>query len=315
MTPLACIACQLPLSSPARLTGQDRLHGLSNDIYEVAVCQHCGAGTTLPILSEEDVSAFYPSNYSAYQAPKASPLSYALNVFMRMRHKRTLAAQPFTSLGPPGRALDIGCGRGDLAAALIKDGWQVDGVEPSPDACAIARSRGVDALEGTLSTVNLKNESYSAVIFSHCLEHVADPRQTLQQAADLLAPGGLAIISVPNFESWQRHRFGSAWFGLDLPRHRAHFTAKALRQLASDAGLEVLQTTTSTSAVSLPASLQYRIFGRCVFRDGLRFYFANTIAISLLPISALIDRTLGQADSLHVVARRPTLTSYGHVAH
>jgi Methyltransferase domain len=131
------------------------------------------------------------------------------------------------------------------------------------------------------------------------------PRKALQYTVELLTPGGVVIISVPNFESWQRHRFGTAWFGLDVPRHRTHFTAKALTQIALDAGLEIVLTTTSTSAVGLPASLQYRAFGRCVFRDGFSFYVANAIAIALRPISALVDRIAGNGDYLHVVARRP----------
>jgi 2-polyprenyl-3-methyl-5-hydroxy-6-metoxy-1,4-benzoquinol methylase len=305
MTPPVCIACELPLTAPATLRSQDRLHGLSSEIYEVAVCEHCGAGTTLPALREGELAALYPSHYSAYQAPSASLFSAALAVFMQMRHRRTLAKQPFRSLGPPGHALDVGCGRGDLGAALVKRGWLVDGVEPSPSACAIARSRHVNALQGTLSTVDLDGKRYSAIIFSHSLEHVTDPRNALRRCAGLLLPGGLVIISVPDFASWQRHCFGSAWFGLDVPRHRAHFTAGALSQMALDAGLEVLRITTTTSAVGLPGSLQYRAFGRCVFRDGAGFYLANALATALRPISAFVNRLLGGGDYLHVVARRP----------
>jgi 2-polyprenyl-3-methyl-5-hydroxy-6-metoxy-1,4-benzoquinol methylase len=299
-----CIACQSSLSGPATLTSHDRLYGSSDDVYEVAICRSCGAGTTFPTLPESELFALYPSHYSAYQAG-TSLLSQLVAIFMGIRSRRTLAKPPFASLGLPANVLDVGCGRGDLGASLAKAGWSVDGVEPSSSACTIACSRGVNALQGTLSTVDLESERYSAVIFSHSLEHVADPRETLRRSADLLRPGGLVVISVPNFASWQRRYFGSAWFGLDLPRHRAHFTPQALSRLVVDAGLEVIQTTTTTSAVGLPASLQYRVFGRCMFRDGLRFYLANAVAIALQPMSVLVDGLLGSRDYLHVVACRP----------
>ncbi len=304
MTSPVCIVCQSPLSGSARLVGRDRLYGCSEDVYEVAICRNCGAGTTLPVLPESQLFALYPSHYSAYQAG-TSLLSRLVAIFTGIRSKRALAKPPFASLGLPANALDVGCGRGDLGTSLVKAGWSVDGVEPSLSACVVARSRGVNALQGTLSTVDLENKYYSAVIFSHSLEHVADPRETLRRGANLLQPGGLAIISVPNFASWQLRHFGSTWFGLDLPRHRAHFTPNALSRLALDVGLEVVQTTTTTSAVGLPASLQYRVFGRCMFRDGPLFYLANAVAVALQPISALIDKALGSRDYMHVVARRP----------
>jgi 2-polyprenyl-3-methyl-5-hydroxy-6-metoxy-1,4-benzoquinol methylase len=305
MIPPSCIVCQAPLLDSVALVGRDRLYASSDEVYKVAVCRSCGAGTTLPLVPESELFALYPSNYSAYQAG-TSLLPRLAAIFTDFRARRILASPPFARLSLPGNALDVGCGRGDLGASLVRAGWSVDGVEPSPSACAVARSRGINALQGTLSTVDLKNEHYSAVIFSHSLEHVTDPLATLRKTVDLLRPKGIVIISVPNFASWQRRCFGSAWFGLDLPRHRAHFTPKALSRLASDVGLEVVQTMTTTSAVGLPASLQYRMFGRCIFRDGLRFYLANAVAAVLQPISALVDRIIGSRDYLHLVARRPT---------
>ena len=53
----------------------------------------------------------------------------------------TPALAPARSLAP-GRALDVGCGRGALGAVLIGRGWSVDGVEPSPDAVEAARATG-----------------------------------------------------------------------------------------------------------------------------------------------------------------------------
>lgn len=50
-----------------------------------------------------------------------------------------------------GRVLDIGCGAGRHALALQRSGHQVVGLEPSVDAVAVARRRGVDAHVGSLS--------------------------------------------------------------------------------------------------------------------------------------------------------------------
>src|SRR2546429_4465682 len=95
----------------------------------------------------------------------------------------------------------------------------------------------------------------------HSLEHVPGPMANLGRVLRLLRPGGLLAISVPNFDSWERRRFGSAWFHLDLPRHRTHFTPHSLRLALTKSGFEVQAVETSGDAGSLLATLQYRLAG------------------------------------------------------
>jgi SAM-dependent methyltransferase len=50
-----------------------------------------------------------------------------------------------------GRLLDIGCGGGGFLAAMRDRGWQVQGVEPDPEAARLARERyGLEVFTGTL---------------------------------------------------------------------------------------------------------------------------------------------------------------------
>lgn len=46
---------------------------------------------------------------------------------------------------PPGRALDLGCGRGQYAPALLARGWELVGVDDVPRAIDAARAQGLDA--------------------------------------------------------------------------------------------------------------------------------------------------------------------------
>ena len=70
--------------------------------------------------------------------------------------------------------------------------------------------------------------AWSAVIFWHSLEHLRQPVRALRHAADLLVPGGVLIIAVPNAASLQARLFGDRWLALDLPRHLVHITPPAL---------------------------------------------------------------------------------------
>jgi hypothetical protein len=117
-----------------------------------------------------------------------------------------------------------------------------------------------------------------------------------------LAPGGVLAITVPNFGCRQARWFKDRWFHLDLPRHRTHFTADGLRRAAEGAGLEVQDIRTSTSAVGLPATLQYQLAGRCLFPSGLKLRVAAGLCALTLPVARLLNR--GDGDQLHLLARR-----------
>jgi SAM-dependent methyltransferase len=217
---------------------------------------------------------------------------------IRRRPWRTLAGQN------PGRLLDVGCGRGDLGAALASQGWYVAGVDPSEGAVEFARARGVDAQAGTLETVDYPAESFDAVVMRHSLEHVPDPLGDLKRIHRLLEPGGLLLASLPNFDSWERRRFGSAWFHLDLPRHRTHFGPKSLRLALEQSGFDVVATETSGDAGSLLASVQYRYAGHLVSTSVPALWAQYGVGIAATPVRSLLDRRPGGGPVLNAVARR-----------
>jgi SAM-dependent methyltransferase len=180
----------------------------------------------------------------------------------------------------------------------------VSGIEPSTSACTVAQARGVDAHPGTLAT-NSFDEPFDAVVMNHSLEHVADPRADLDRIHGLLRPGGVLAISVPNFASWQRRRYGAAWFPLDLPRHRTHFTPTCLELALKGTGFDVLSLESDSDAGSLLATLQYARFGRLVLADGPAAWIGYGASAVVSPVNRALDRALGQGPLLHAVAQRP----------
>jgi SAM-dependent methyltransferase len=302
-----CLACGAELDPTRSFHGVDRLHG-TGGTFEVRCCPACGAGATLPLATPAEVASFYPDSYGPYD-DRMGTLAGAISKIVRASQgRRALASLPLSALrdAPAGRAVDVGCGRGDVAALFVQRGWQVTGVEPSAGACRAARARGVDARQGTLADVPLEDGAYDAAIFQHSLEHTPDPSGDLTKIRDALRPGGVVLITVPNFASWQRARFRDRWYHLDLPRHRTHFTPRALDASLRRAGLERVTLTTSTSTVGLPATIQYVTAGRCLFPGGLRLRVAAGLCVLALPLAWVLDRLGGGGDQLHAVARRPT---------
>jgi hypothetical protein len=304
----ACACCGGHLGGD-RLVSPDRLHGLPGR-FEVARCVTCGSGRTLPEVPEEELGALYPASYAphTYSSETRSAAALASRAINRWLEARLLSSPALSPARPlrPGRALDVGCGRGALGAVLIGRGWRVDGVEPSPDAVQAARGRGLDARAGTLSSLPLDSSVYDLVTFMHSLEHTFDPVSDLRRAAEAMRPGAMLAVTVPNFGGTQARLFGSRWFHLDVPRHRHHFTAAGLRSALSTAGLRVERTATSTSAAGLGASLQYAVAGRWVLREGLGLNLTTAAAQAIWPLARLLDLASGGGgDLLHAVAWHP----------
>jgi SAM-dependent methyltransferase len=258
-------------------------------------------------VRDDELAAFYPRAYNAYALPANRILRTLATVLFRWRYWRGLRRPPFAAMlhRPPGRLLDVGGGRGDLGVVLRRHGWSVTSLDPSDLACAEARSRGVDSVCGTLSDPpDTLGDAYDAVTFQHSLEHVVDPATDLAAAHDRLADGGLLIVTLPNFNCWQRRSFGADWFHLDVPRHRSHFSPAGLQALLRRCGFETIWLSTSTSADGLAMSVQYRCLGRPIGVATGR-YLAAAAGLLTAPLTAALSFVTGGGDILHVQAIKP----------
>ncbi len=269
-------------------------------------CPRCRTGLTLPLAAASELGSLYPETYSPYALPSSSLARLASTAIRRWQAFIGLRGAPLAALRhrPPERILDVGCGRGDLGAELIERGWSVTGIEPSAAACEVAAARGIDVRQGTLDDAELEPGAYAAVSFRHSLEHVVDPVADLATVRRALAPGGLALVTVPAFDSGQARRFRSRWYHLDLPRHRTHFTRLGLVEAFTRAGLQPVELTGSTSVEGLPASVQYALVGHCLFPSGTALRLAVAASAALLPVTRLAG-----PDVLHGVARRPAMSA------
>jgi SAM-dependent methyltransferase len=144
-----------------------------------------------------------------------------------LRRSRSTLAARLAAIAPPGPVLDVGSGDGALLGALRRSGREATGLEREPGEGAVDLDIG--EVEGR----------WAAVVFWHSLEHLAEPARALQTAAELLVPGGVLVISVPNAESLQCRLFGRRWLALDPPRHLVHLGSAVLRRRLAELGLRV----------------------------------------------------------------------------
>ena len=174
-------------------------------------CGRCGARTTWPVPTDEELERAYGSWYR----PERGRFSGIGDRLLRRLRGRT--ARRLDEIAPPGPVLDVGAGDGALLDALGAVGRPAVGLE--------RHSAREDVREAEIGEVG---EQWAAIVFWHSLEHLRGAGAAVDQAARLLEPGGVMLVAMPNAASLQARVFGDRWFALDLPRHLVHVPADTL---------------------------------------------------------------------------------------
>lgn len=134
-----------------------------------------------------------------------------------------------------GRLLDIGAGTGDFLYEAKKRGWKINGIEPNQKARERALEKGVKIDE---DAGNFKSGKFDVITMWHVLEHVPDLKAQVIELEHLLKKGGLLIIAVPNFRSYDASYYKEFWAAFDVPRHLWHFSQNSFKHLFSGTGFK-----------------------------------------------------------------------------
>ena len=237
------VACDLCGSTDSKVLHvvHDMKYGGPGE-FQLRRCTHCGLMFLSPRPVPAAIGAYYPPTYSAYR-PAVEDEGFFLMRWMRQRklaRKRQLVER--YAGRQSGRVLDVGCATGLFLHEMTLGGWQAAGVELTPEAAEYARKRfGLDVFTGMLLEAPLAPASFDAMTFWDVMEHTYSPSAELARAAELVKPGGLLALHVPNWNSVDRLLFGPFWAGLDPPRHLYVFTRPTLTALLERAGFRPIK--------------------------------------------------------------------------
>jgi 2-polyprenyl-3-methyl-5-hydroxy-6-metoxy-1,4-benzoquinol methylase len=153
----------------------------------------------------------------------------------------------------PGSVLDLGCGRARLGFEIERLGYTVTGIDRSSLACATARTRISEVIEGDFmdsegTAASLEGRQFDWLLAADVLEHLAEPMSALCFYRRFLRPQGRLIVSLPNVAVWDNRlrllfgRFDYRDSGLPDRTHLRFFTFRTARQLVAGAGFKPQRT-------------------------------------------------------------------------
>lgn len=125
-----------------------------------------------------------------------------------------------------GRALDLGCGTGVITLSLAERGFDVVGVDHSPDMLAIAeqkleRSRAAgkhELMTADVRDLPFASDEFDCVTCQGLLHHLEDIRPCIAELVRVLKPGGFFYVSEPCVNTTPLKRIGaSVWHRLRPP--------------------------------------------------------------------------------------------------
>jgi SAM-dependent methyltransferase len=219
----------------------------------IARCGVCGYIFDNPRPTQEELFRFYsrPTQYDSW----LTELEERDRIW-KGRLDRLQATRKIGSL------LDVGAGIGQFLAVARGSYTELCGTEVSSKAIEIAKRKyDLNLFRGTLENLPAEKQFDNITLF-HVLEHVPDPRCTLEKCHSLLSEGGILAIAVPNEVASLRNfvkgiliRAGIAKprrigkFG--LPRislgpesdevHLSHFTPTVLHRLLRKVGFSIIE--------------------------------------------------------------------------
>lgn len=164
------------------------------------------------------VNKNYNKSYFLQRDHIAPSMARSIEIFMRANNLH--------------KALDIGCGSGQMIKFLRSNGFDVRGIDIAKEAINLANklNKKVVAKIGSATKVPHKDKVFDLVISISVIEHLTkkEVRLFLKEARRVLKPGGYIFLVTPNYATPIRLLQGASWFGYNDPTHINFFTPWSL---------------------------------------------------------------------------------------
>lgn len=215
------------------------------DGFDIVRCPSCRLLFRRELPAPVELGEIYSTEYFRRPEDDAAGQGYADYLSDEELHRLNgaLRVRKLSALAAPGRLFDIGAAAGFFMDEARRRGWDVAGIDVSPQMSGWGRERlGLELLSGDFRETELAEGGYDAVTMWDYIEHSLDPIGDLERAHQLLRPGGVLAISTGDAASLVARVSGRRWHLLTPHHHNFFFTADTLTLACERAGLDVVST-------------------------------------------------------------------------
>ena len=202
-----------------------------------------------------------------------------------------------------GRLLDVGCSVGFFLEVAQEIGFDVQGVELSSEAIAMAKEGIREKISHADANEHIRRygSCYDLVTAYDIIEHTQAPQAFLNDLYSALESGGIVAITAPDTDHWLRYVMGGSWSMLQPMQHTFLFSRRAIKVMLSKAGFQDVVVLSAKKTLTL----NY-LFGQLSQTNPIisRFYrYASKLIPSYIG-DASIEINIGEFFAL---GRKPSL--------
>lgn len=207
---------------------------LSVDSHELVICENCRHVFFKDIPSNIELENYYTNKYTDGHNQiriQNDNLEYYESHFEEIRMYASGASDI--------SILDYGCSYPIFLEVAKNLGAKVMGCDYSDDAVVYGKSVGISVVSpDNLFSIN---QRFDVIRFSHSLEHMVNPSQTMKEALRLLKPNGTIYITQPSFPVFKCVGSFSKLKDSVFPSHLHFFCPLSVIELANRSGLKVIK--------------------------------------------------------------------------
>lgn len=217
---------------------------LERQFISVFRCEKCGFAFQNPRLRDSVAREIYKNEKTSllsYECKAQKDIDAVKYLYGYEKIKQALSTDMDV-------ILDIGCGNGLSLDVALKAGWKkAIGIEPNRN-YKHTKKRGKIVRQCELSFFDCDDRAVNAITAWDVMEHINEPGVFLSRIKNMLVPGGVFLVMVPNLESLAsrlfRERSSTFYWG-----HVNYFTKSSLESLFEQTGFEVVESETVISEI------------------------------------------------------------------
>jgi 2-polyprenyl-3-methyl-5-hydroxy-6-metoxy-1,4-benzoquinol methylase len=218
-------------------------------------CSNCGAVQLIDVPLNTEYDAVYRS----------------IGVSVNYREEKTKQIEKFIKIYKlhESNLIEVGCGNGQFLEIFKEIGLQrFSGIESGNDNYNECIAKGFKIVHGNLfdaiTNIDLR-ERFDVFASFHHLEHQPDPVKFVTALYQLLKPGGIGLVEVPNYDFTEKN---CIW--LEFTRdHRFYYRNRTICYLFSKCGFDIESVEENNGGICLTIIVKKPVFSDRVF-TGMR---------------------------------------------